>query len=170
MLQIVDQVEREHGRVVITEHGRPAAVVVSVHDLESREETPDVMGKPRLLEQIRDRLAEAGTGQAGPPGKDEASRCCAAEALRGHRVDAHRRAGVGPASGEGRGRGGRVRLRDAGREPTPSGQARSASSAKVCTAPGAETSGSATASVSRWRSSRSSTAWMSIARSDSRQG
>ena len=59
----VDQVEREHGRVVITKHGRPAAVVVSIDDLESLEETLDIMGKPRLLEQIRDSLAEAGADQ-----------------------------------------------------------------------------------------------------------
>ena len=28
--EVVDQVEREHDRVVITKHGRPAAVVLSV--------------------------------------------------------------------------------------------------------------------------------------------
>ena len=31
--EVVDRVEREHDRVVITKHGRPAAVVVSVDDL-----------------------------------------------------------------------------------------------------------------------------------------
>ncbi len=35
--EVVDQVEREHDRVVITKHGRPAAVVVSVDDLASVE-------------------------------------------------------------------------------------------------------------------------------------
>ncbi len=70
--EVVDQVEREHGRVVITKHGRPAAVVVSVDDLESLEETLDVMGKPRLLEQIRDSLAEAAAGQVETLSKDEA--------------------------------------------------------------------------------------------------
>jgi PHD/YefM family antitoxin component YafN of YafNO toxin-antitoxin module len=30
--------EREHGRVVITKHGHPAAVVTSVEDLESLED------------------------------------------------------------------------------------------------------------------------------------
>lgn len=70
--EVVDQVEREHGRVVITKHGRPAAVVMSVEDLESLEETLDVMGKPRLLKQIRDSLAEAGTGETETLSKDEA--------------------------------------------------------------------------------------------------
>ncbi|MFZ1286890.1 MAG: type II toxin-antitoxin system Phd/YefM family antitoxin, partial [Candidatus Phosphoribacter sp.] len=37
--EVVDQVEREHGRVVITRHGKPAAVVISTEDLESLEET-----------------------------------------------------------------------------------------------------------------------------------
>ena len=33
--EVVDQVERQHDRVVITKHGRPAAVVVSLDDLTS---------------------------------------------------------------------------------------------------------------------------------------
>jgi antitoxin YefM len=70
--EVVDQVEREHRRVVITKHGRPAAVVVSVDDLESLEETLDVMGKPRLLEQIRDSLTETGAGEVETLTKDEA--------------------------------------------------------------------------------------------------
>ena len=44
--EVVDQVEREHDRVVITKHGRPAAVVVSVDDLASLEETLDIAGRP----------------------------------------------------------------------------------------------------------------------------
>lgn len=56
--EVVDQVEREHDRVVITKHGRPAAVVVSVDDLASLEETLEIMARPRLIAQIRDSLAE----------------------------------------------------------------------------------------------------------------
>ena len=56
--EVVDKVEREHDRVIITKHGRPAAVVVSIDDLESLEETLDIMGRPRLLAQVRDSLAE----------------------------------------------------------------------------------------------------------------
>jgi prevent-host-death family protein len=41
--EVVDNVEREHDRVVITRHGRPAAVVLSVDDLESLEETLEVL-------------------------------------------------------------------------------------------------------------------------------
>ena len=56
--EVVDQVEREHDRVVITKHGRPAAVLVSVDDLASLEETLEIMARPRLISQIRDSLAE----------------------------------------------------------------------------------------------------------------
>lgn len=62
--EVVDQVEREHDRVVITKHGRPAAVVVSIDDLASLEETLDAMGAPLLIEQIRDSLEELASGQS----------------------------------------------------------------------------------------------------------
>jgi prevent-host-death family protein len=35
--EVVDRLEHEHGRVVITKHGRPAAVMLSLEDLESLE-------------------------------------------------------------------------------------------------------------------------------------
>lgn len=75
--EVVDTVEREHGRVVITKHGRPAAVVVSVDDLESLEETLDVMGSPALLDDIRAALAELNIGNAEVLSKDEAVRLIA---------------------------------------------------------------------------------------------
>ena len=37
--EVVDRLEREHGHVIITKHGRPAAAVISVEDLQSLEET-----------------------------------------------------------------------------------------------------------------------------------
>lgn len=37
LFEVVDRLEREHGRVVITKHGRPAAVVMSLEDLEGLE-------------------------------------------------------------------------------------------------------------------------------------
>jgi antitoxin YefM len=59
--EVVDQVEREHRRVVITKHGRPAAVMLSVDDLASLEETLEIMARPRLIAQVRDSLAELET-------------------------------------------------------------------------------------------------------------
>ena len=55
--EVVDNVEREHDRVVITRHGRPAAVVLSIDDLESLEETLEVLGNSTLLADIREALA-----------------------------------------------------------------------------------------------------------------
>ena len=56
--------EREHDRVVITKHGKPAAVVLSIDDLASLEETLEIAGRPALMEQIRDSLDELREGNA----------------------------------------------------------------------------------------------------------
>jgi len=70
--EVVDRLEREHGRIVITKHGHPAAVVISVEDLESLEETLDVMGSEALLADIREALAELAATDAPVLSKDEA--------------------------------------------------------------------------------------------------
>jgi antitoxin YefM len=72
--EVVDRLEREHGRVVITKHGRPAAIVMSVEDLESLEETLDILDSPDLLAEIRQSLAEVSSGSAQVLTKDEALR------------------------------------------------------------------------------------------------
>jgi antitoxin YefM len=72
--EVVDRLEREHGRVVITKHGRPAAVVISVDDLESLEETLDIMDNAALLADIRESLAELSGADATELSKDEALR------------------------------------------------------------------------------------------------
>lgn len=72
--EVVDRLEREHGRVVITKHGHPAAVVMSLEDLESLEETLDVMDSAELLADIRSSLAEVVSGSAEVLSKDEAQR------------------------------------------------------------------------------------------------
>lgn len=72
--EVVDMLEREHGRVVITKHGHPAAVVMSVEDLESLEETLDILDSADLLADIRASLAEIGAGSSEVLSKDEAQR------------------------------------------------------------------------------------------------
>jgi antitoxin YefM len=72
--EVVERLEREHGRVVITKHGHPAAVVISVEDLESLEETLDVMDSEGLLADIREALAELATGDVQVLSKAEALR------------------------------------------------------------------------------------------------
>ena len=69
--EVVDQVEREHGRVTITKHGRPAAVVISTDDLDSLEETLDIMGRPKLLGQIRESLDQLANSEVEVLSKDE---------------------------------------------------------------------------------------------------
>jgi antitoxin YefM len=77
--EVVDRLQREHGRVVITRHGRPAAVVLSVDDLESLEETLDVMGNTRLMADIHEALDSPGSGPAAVLSRDEALRLATGE-------------------------------------------------------------------------------------------
>ncbi len=52
--ELVDRVEREHDRVVITRNGRDAAVLISPEDLQQLEETLSVLGDPGALADIRE--------------------------------------------------------------------------------------------------------------------
>lgn len=70
--EVVEQIERLHGRVVITKQGRPAAVILSIEDLESLEETLEVMRDPALLEDVREAEAEVAAGGTNPLTKEEA--------------------------------------------------------------------------------------------------
>jgi antitoxin YefM len=72
--EVVDRLQREHGRVIITKHGRPAAVVISVEDLDSLEETLDIMDDATLLSDIRDSLAELSATEATVLTKEDALR------------------------------------------------------------------------------------------------
>jgi antitoxin YefM len=51
--EIVDLVESQHERVIITRHGRPAAVILGTDDLEGLEETLDILSAPGAMEEIR---------------------------------------------------------------------------------------------------------------------
>jgi antitoxin YefM len=55
---IVGSVERTHERVVITKNGRPAAVLISVEDLESLEETLEILSDPGVAQAIKESLAD----------------------------------------------------------------------------------------------------------------
>lgn len=70
--EVIDRLEREHGRVVITKHGRPAAVVLSVTDLEGLEETLEILSDPKLMRRIRKGDAEIDRGESEVLTKDEA--------------------------------------------------------------------------------------------------
>jgi prevent-host-death family protein len=70
--EVVDRLEREHGRVVITKHGHPAAVMLSLEDLESLEETLAVLSDPELMAAIREADGEVAEGKTVRLSKQEA--------------------------------------------------------------------------------------------------
>jgi prevent-host-death family protein len=70
--EVVDRLEREHGRVVITRHGHPAAVMLSLEDLESLEETLAVLSDPELMAAIREADADVAAGHTTRLSKQEA--------------------------------------------------------------------------------------------------
>lgn len=70
--EVVERLEREHGRVVVTKHGRPAAVIMSVEDLEGLEETLNVLSDPKLMRRIRRAETEIAAGEAEELTADQA--------------------------------------------------------------------------------------------------
>jgi antitoxin YefM len=61
--EYVSEVERTHERVTITRHGYPAAVLISVDDLASIEETLEILGTPGVVQAIREGQADAAAGR-----------------------------------------------------------------------------------------------------------
>jgi prevent-host-death family protein len=72
--EVVERIERAHGRVIITKHGQPSAVIMNLEDLESLEETLSILSNPRLLTEIRRAEAEIAAGKSKRLSKDEAVR------------------------------------------------------------------------------------------------
>jgi prevent-host-death family protein len=70
--EVVERVEREHGRIVITKHGRPAAVVLSIEDLEGLEETLEILSDKPLMRRLRNSQAEIEAGAATELSREEA--------------------------------------------------------------------------------------------------
>ncbi len=61
--EVVDRVEYEHDRVVLTRNGRPAAVLVSPEDLEALEDTLDLLSDPQAMTEIRQAQQEIAEGK-----------------------------------------------------------------------------------------------------------
>ena len=70
--EVVERLERERGRVIITKHGRPAAVVLSIEDLEGLEETLEVLADAHLMQRIRRADAQIDAGQSQRLTKEQA--------------------------------------------------------------------------------------------------
>jgi prevent-host-death family protein len=62
--EIVNRVEREHERVVLTRNGRPAAVILSPADLEALEDTLKLLSDRRAVEEIRAARDEIAKGRS----------------------------------------------------------------------------------------------------------
>lgn len=60
--EIIDGVEDRQDRVVLTRHGRPAAVILSPDELESLEETLDLLSNPTAMRDIRRGEADIAAG------------------------------------------------------------------------------------------------------------
>ena len=63
--EIVDRVEGEHDRVVVTRNGRPAAVLISQDDLDGLEETLAIMSDSAVMADIRESEQALAEGDPG---------------------------------------------------------------------------------------------------------
>jgi prevent-host-death family protein len=61
--EIVDRVEHQHERIVLTRNGRPAAVLLSPEDLEALEDTLDLLSDPKAMRAIRKAEADIDAGK-----------------------------------------------------------------------------------------------------------
>lgn len=63
--ELVDRVQRQQDRVVVTRNGTPAAVLISAEDLESLEETLAVMSDRSIAAQLRESQKATAAGENG---------------------------------------------------------------------------------------------------------
>jgi antitoxin YefM len=63
--ELVDRVERQQDRVIVTRNGKPAAVLISPDDLERLEETLAIISDRSLTSQIRESDRAAAAGESG---------------------------------------------------------------------------------------------------------
>jgi len=63
--ELVDRVERQQDRVIVTRNGKPAAVLISAEDLDSLEETLAVMSDRSVAAQIRESQQAVAAGETG---------------------------------------------------------------------------------------------------------
>ena len=61
--ELADLVEKEHERILVTRNGRPSFILVSADDLESLEESLDILRDPEVVQSIRRSQREAARGK-----------------------------------------------------------------------------------------------------------
>ena len=64
--ELVDKVDGEHERYIVTRNGRPAAILISPEELEALEETVEILEDRKLMESIRRSRQEAAEGKRLP--------------------------------------------------------------------------------------------------------
>jgi len=64
--EIADRVEVEHDRIMVTRNGRPSFVLMSPDDLESLEETLDIVRDDDLMRSLRRSRDQAARGEKLP--------------------------------------------------------------------------------------------------------
>ena len=63
--ELVDRVEQQHERVVLTRNGKPAAVLIGQEDLDGLEETLALLSDPAIMAQIRESRQALDDGEPG---------------------------------------------------------------------------------------------------------
>lgn len=61
--ELADRVEKQHERILVTRNGRPSFVLVSAAELESFEETLDIIRDGDLVDSLRRSQREAAKGK-----------------------------------------------------------------------------------------------------------
>jgi len=64
--ELAERVELQHERILVTRNGRPSFVLVSPDDLDSLEETLDILRDPELVVSLEQSRAEAAGGESLP--------------------------------------------------------------------------------------------------------
>jgi len=60
--EMIDRVEDTHDRIIVTRHGRAAAVLISPHELESLEDTLDLLSDPKSIKSLTESRAAYKSG------------------------------------------------------------------------------------------------------------
>lgn len=64
--ELADRVETQRDRILVTRNGRPSFVLMSPDELESLEETLDILSDAELVESLRESLQEVAEGKLLP--------------------------------------------------------------------------------------------------------
>ena len=64
--ELADRVETQRDRILVTRNGRPSFVLMSPDELESIEETLDILSDAELVESLRESLQDVAEGRLLP--------------------------------------------------------------------------------------------------------